>query len=396
MKTRTKRMRGISKRGKMGMAAMAVVFAMGSLPAGGCGIGGLVDPINNIANQIEAAVAAIDLNSQQWQQIVQDLKEQLPDAENDLKADVDEVLQRGIKATTVSVIASGDFVSRRVQEALNRLKAEFTGEPVPVYPPAFLGFTPDALDVKRVLDDELNAITVYGYDFDRRDLNGNQMKLFMLRDGNFEECSFALTLATHYEAKINLASNGVQMSLGASLMQLRWNDEVISTLPILQPDPPQPKNITVQLASITYKPPHIRGDKEFDGNGPFVLLEARIAGANFIPGGARSIQGQVYMFAEETEDDWTTAAGTSEWQVLYTAEPGYRIINILTPVTCEDSYEDTNHSEDLICPGTGNLVQCFRCVGDTGSGNDAGHATKVSVDFAPTVLTVIKDDPYFN
>jgi len=179
-------------------------------------------------------------------------------------------------------------------------------------------------------------------------------------------------------------------------MQLRWADQVISTLPILQPDRPQPKNIVVNLRSITYKPPHTRGDKEFKGHGPFVLLEAKLAGANFVVRGATALQANVYMFAEETESDWTTAEGTSEWEIVYNAEPGYRITNILTPVICEDSYEDTNNSEDVICPGVGNLVQCFRCVGDTASDNDAGHATKVSVDFAPCTIMVIKDDPYFD
>lgn len=380
---------------RVGMAGAACAMVVNLLPIGGCGIGGLVDPINNIANQIEAAVAAIDINSAQWQDIVRDLMDQMPDTENDLKADIDDILQRGIKATTVSVIASGDFVSRRVQEGLDRLASKITGKPVPVYPPAFLGFTPDALDVGRVLSDELNAITVYGYDFDRRDPQGNQMKLFILRDGNFEECSFALTLATHYEAKINLAANGVQMSLGCTLMQLRWDDKVISTLPILQPDPPQEEDMTINLQNIAFRPPHTRGDKDFKGHGPYVELEAMIAGARFVPGGATAIQAKVSMFAEETESDWTTALGSSDWQIVYTAPPGYRIVNIITPISCVESYTDTSHSEDLVCPGLGNLVECFRCMGDT-DGDDAGVATKVSVDFAPCVITVIEDNPYFN
>ncbi len=380
---------------RVGITGLAVVCMAGTFPVGGCGIGGLVDPINNVANQIESAIAAIDINSSEWEQIVRDLMDELPDAENDLKADVDEVLQRGIKATTVSVIASGDFVSRRIQEGLDRLKAKINGTPPPVYPPAFLGFTPDALDVARVLDDELNAITVYGYDFDRRDPAGNQMKLFILRDGDFEECTFALTLATHYEAKINLAANGVQMSRGCALMQLRWDDEVISTLPILQPDPPEPEDVVVNMQSITFRPPHTNGDKDFKGHGPYVRLEASIAGADWVVGGPRALQAHVYMFAEETESDWTRASGTSDWEIVYRAPPGYRIIDILTPVFCADSYTDTSHSEDLVCPGNGSLVQCFRCMGDN-DGDDAGVATKVSVDFAPCTVRMIRDDPYFN
>ena len=35
-----------------------LAFALGTRPVGACGIGRLVDPNNNIANQIDAAIAA--------------------------------------------------------------------------------------------------------------------------------------------------------------------------------------------------------------------------------------------------------------------------------------------------------------------------------------------------
>lgn len=391
----TKQRRTLSPTRRLGLMAAGLSCMVGCLSMGACGIGDLADPINNVANQIQTAINAIDVNSAQWQEIVRDLQEQLPEVENDLKADVDEVLQRGIKATTVSAIAAGDFVARRVQEALSRLKAEFTGEPVPVYPPAFLGFTPDAIDVRRVLDDQVNAITMYGYDFDRRDPAGKSLELVLLRDGQFVDMTYALTLATHYEGKLNLAANGIPMSKGCTLLQVKWDGKVISTLPILQPDPPQPKNIKVNLQGITYRPPHTRGDKEFDGNGPYVEMEAYLAGADFVPGGATALQARVSMFAEETEDDWTTAAGSSEWQIVYRAEPGYRITSILTPTHSFTSYTDSNHSEDVISPGNGNLVEQFFASGDR-SGDDAGISTQMRVNFLQAEITVIKDDPYFN
>jgi hypothetical protein len=384
-----------SSKTRAGLAAAGLSCLVGCLSFGACGIGDLVDPINNIANQIQSAITAIDINSAQWQDIVRDLQEQIPAIENDLKSDIDEVLQRGIKATTVSAIAAGDFVARRVQEALERVKAEFTGDPVPVYPPAFLGFAPDTVNVRRILDDEVNSITMYGYDFDRLDPQGKKLELLLLRDGQFVPVDFALTLATHYEGVISFAANGIQMTRGCSLIQLKWDNKVISTLPILQPDPPQPKNIVVNLQGITYKPPHTRGDQEFDGNGPYVAMEAWLAGADFIPGGATALQARVSMFAEETEDDWTTAAGSSEWQTVYRAEPGYRIISILTPLHSFGSYTDNNHSEHVLSPGLGNLVESFFSSGDR-SGNDAGVSTQMRVNFTPAEITVIKDDPYFN
>ncbi|MBK8269095.1 MAG: hypothetical protein IPK83_12620 [Planctomycetes bacterium] len=97
----------MSRTRRAGYAMAVLSCVVGCTSMGACGIGGLVDPLNNIANQIEAAIAAIDINSAQWQDIVRDLKDQIPAVENDLKADIDEVLQRGIKATTVSAIAAG-------------------------------------------------------------------------------------------------------------------------------------------------------------------------------------------------------------------------------------------------------------------------------------------------
>lgn len=368
----------------------------GAFSIGACGIGDLGSPINGVANAIEAAVASINVNSAQWQEIVRDLQEQIPDVENDIKADIDEILQRGIKATTVSVFATTDFVARRVTEALDRVKAKVTGKPIPVYPPAFLGFSRDHIDVKLVRKDELNLVTAYGYDFDHADPDGKKMELWMLRGSEYVDVSFALTLATHYEAQINLAANGIPMSLKCNLLQLRWNGNVISTLPIIQPDPPQPKEMVVNLGSIAYTPPHTRGDTEFDGNGPAVDLKAFLAGGDFIPGGARSLIARVYMFAKETEDDWTTAEGSSEWKTVYTAPAGFRILSILSATYSEVSYVDTNHYEDALMMSPGDLVFGFYAYGDSASGHDAGQATRVNVQFNQAKIMVIEDDPYFN
>jgi hypothetical protein len=88
-------------------------------------------------------------------------------------------------------------------------------------------------------------------------------------------------------------------------------------------------------------------------------MESTIDFVDMGPRGATALQANVYMFAEETESDWTTAEGTSDWFTVYRSEPGYRILSILSPLSCVATYEDTNNSEDMICPGVGNLVKCL-------------------------------------
>ncbi len=68
----------VSRIRRVGRAACLMTCLVLMSPMGGCGIGDLADPLNNIANQIEAAITSIDINSSQWQDIVRDLQEQLP------------------------------------------------------------------------------------------------------------------------------------------------------------------------------------------------------------------------------------------------------------------------------------------------------------------------------
>ncbi|MCG8404827.1 MAG: hypothetical protein MI923_06475 [Phycisphaerales bacterium] len=382
--------------GRMSLVSVLLVGLIQPVWLGGCGLGdNLVDPINNIANQIDAAIAAIDINSDQWQQIVEDLRDDIPEIENDLKADLQEVIDRGVGTIGVTIFATNDFVARRIQEALDRVKAKFTGDPVPVYPPAFLSFSPDFVDVARVRDGEQLTIAAFGYDFDRLDPSGRGMELWLLRGGVYVDCSYAMTATTHYEATINLAANGVPMSLDCAALELRWGTEIISTLPILQPSPPQPDEETINFQNITFRPEKTRGDADFKGHGPFVFVESEIRMSDFDAKGAKKIQARVYMLAEETKSDWTTAEGWSSWKTVYNCPPGYRLVDVLTPMSCEESYVDTDHSEDQYCPGLGNLVECFRCIGDT-DGDDAGRTTRVTVDFAPARVLMIEDDPYFD
>lgn len=383
------------RRGKRKIAAKFTAMALVcSIGFGGCG---LADPLNNIVNQIDSAINAIDVNSTEWQQIVRDLMDQLPEAENDLIADIDGVLKRGIAAGTVSVIATGDFIARRAQEGLDRIKAQITGQPIPVYPPAFIQVDPNAVRVERVRSGEDKQITLYGYDFDRLDPEGKELQLFLIRDGLPEEnVTDKFGMTTHYEAVINLGGgvNPIEMELECLALELRWNGEVLSTLPFIQPKPPEPEDIEVSLQTVSYVPPHVEGDREFDGNGPHVMLDVRLLGTNAVDGRATALKALVEMSAQETEDDWTTAAGVKE-QTVYTAEPGYQIIRVLSPVISRFEYTDTNHSVDQFTFLNGNLVRKYSVVGDTSSDKDAGTHTKVTVTFHKAMIRVIKDDPYF-
>lgn len=145
------------------------------------------------------------------------------------------------------------------------------------------------------------------------------------------------------------------------------------------------------LASIPaqrYVPPHVRGDREFAGNGPRGEAYAELRINRF-----GHLQSRIFMVAEEWDRgqlkwDYTTSRGWSAWRTVYRPPAGKRVLWIHSPNSDRnrDGYYDTDHDVDVFSGRTG-LVRQFRFVGDT-NGNDAGTKTGVQVVFNRVLLQV--------
>lgn len=74
------------------------------------------------------------------------------------------------------------------------------------------------------------------------------------------------------------------------------------------------------------------GDREFDGHGPEIWSWITLSIIN-----KNTIVADVYMHARETQSDWSETEGT--WRkVLYTAPPGYDIVEIVSGKHSEVHY----------------------------------------------------------
>jgi hypothetical protein len=120
------------------------------------------------------------------------------------------------------------------------------------------------------------------------------------------------------------------------------------------------KTDTLVLSPIgPYWPTMIEGDCEFNGHGPFVRLKARLYVRT------DSLMCHVYMYARETEANWSTAEGSWE-TLLYRATAGWTIDDLLVdPDSCESEYiDDTGaYKFDSCSPFI------FQSLGDTGGGD---------------------------
>lgn len=142
---------------------------------------------------------------------------------------------------------------------------------------------------------------------------------------------------------------------------------------------PSSVSTLVGLSTGFYVPPHVGGDREYNGHGPSVSLQVELAVFN-----GNELWAAVTMDALETKSDWTRAAGTA-WYRLYTARS--TIVDVDGPTTFSHHYTDTDHAHDIFSFGPGNLVNMLDYVGDT-KGDDAGKNTGVRVYFNPiTIVT---------
>ncbi len=150
--------------------------------------------------------------------------------------------------------------------------------------------------------------------------------------------------------------------------------------------PTPPGALRLQSSSLSFVPPHTRGDGEYDGHGPRIDLSTTIR----IRADGRAIEGQVSMKAEEwsggcasgsPRSDFTTAEGLLDWTAIAFAPDGKRILRIVSPGSSGDfCFVDSDH--DLDSHVIGGLVQRYEVLGDT-DGSEAGTKTRVTVFFNP-------------
>jgi hypothetical protein len=142
------------------------------------------------------------------------------------------------------------------------------------------------------------------------------------------------------------------------------------------------KQKTIELFDTPkFIPPHVRGDRDFDGHGPIADVSARLSIHN-----GNELWVRVTMNARETQRDYTQAVGSADYLMHVDDNP---IMRIVSDRYSAARYTDSNHDEDVITLGVAELVREFQCDGDT-SGKESGIRTGVTVKFNPVTIEVME------
>ena len=214
---------------------------------------------------------------------------------------------------------------------------------------------------KKILEEsEIGFVTIGG---------DGQNALAIIRSGNLKDFfkkDSPLTTARPLSYTVrNLGDNSIAQISETT----NYNVKECSARPVAET-----KVVPITSSQISnFVPPHTRGDREFAGHGPKVYVSTQLINQGTY------LEANVYMKAEETKSDWTTASGSKKYRI-YNVESGWRIKRIITDTFSSASYTDNDHGVDTLSLGSADLVNQFLVVGDT-SGNDAGTDTRVSVNF---------------
>jgi len=324
-------------------------------------------------NTIDNAIDALDINSSAWQSILQDTVSNLTDdAQSTLKNEVQTILDRGVATVGTEFRCNADFLGNRAKQALKRIKAKLLNQTIPPIEPSICEVVPLAID-KSLVPHRVNSVSLFGYDFDTTGITAT------LKNGSQRlNITQHLATPTHYHMTINLGANGVNLTSNSDHLMLKWNNEFLSSIAVIQPATPvcRVKEVTYNRnTKLTYTPPHTRGDREYAGHGPDI--RARVSWINR----TSRIDVVTYMKAKETKSDWTTAEG-SKTTTYYTPPSGWKIKKIVGSTLTTDQFQDFDHAENSRGMGPGGPVKTFIYRGDH-SGSEAGSYTGMDMNFNP-------------
>jgi hypothetical protein len=217
-----------------GRAAVIAILCMLALPVflSAC-IGR--DEVELVLDTVDNAIQRMQNESADWQNILRELKEDLPDdIQSTIRNEVSDVASRAIAAAGAAFRCNEEFIREQIISDLYSIRAKLTGQSIPEREPRVCHTIPDFVDAARVPDPD-NHLEFDGYNFDESGLT-----VLHERGSSTTDVSQYLDRPEHYKLTLNLGSSGVQLNYDSRRFILIWNGETLYTIGIEPPPIPEP------------------------------------------------------------------------------------------------------------------------------------------------------------
>jgi len=332
-------------------------------------------------------INAIQNESADWQSVLKELSEKIDIRVQDiLTYNIPYIASLATQRALSSILCVKENVKDGVIYYLEVARAELITGVLPPLPETTICLTSiSTIDLNSPRNIR-NQIIYTGYYIHSKDsilacfINGNSVFSIPVTELGFPDISnITLSLTKYTDVFIS----------GFTHLQLKYNNEVISSIGIdkVISSPSVPEMVKTNFKTIVWIPPHTNGDKEFDGHGPKMKSHVYLKHDGF------RVYAQIYLWAQETKHDWTTASGYSQWVEIYSAPNSYRINKIKDPTVYSNilrsasgiDYIDSNTQDHIIETTIGRAT----LVGDT-NGSEAGSKTKITLGLKQFFIEIQK------
>ena len=243
--------------------------------------------VTNLDEAVDKALNTIDQNSEEWQTSLQEVLRFTDDLSGEvgeiIENDLSNLLGQSIALVGVETRCTVGFISERVSQTLEKVKAFLRGEEYRQLPPTICSTVPSSL---RTAQNSSDFLTFYGYDlnYDNGD-SGLSLELkndnVILEGGEFDSI---VSFVNEYTLKVTLNDFREEYRLPltdettkVSLIYTDYDEddelvrETISTIPVTQ-RPPEKVRTDGLNGEATIIPTRFGGDSEFNGHGPEILF----------------------------------------------------------------------------------------------------------------------------
>ncbi len=339
---------------------------------------------------MDEAIRTIENAPSDWQYVLEGLADGfVHDIQSTIRNDVQQLLNNSIGAATTNIVCVIDAIPIRAIRTLENIKVKFLGGDLPTVEPTICQQTMNVLDLAAPIETR-KEIIFFGFDmvekvsFDAELVLNNPTPAQIL--GGFDRYSLndRLNFQSNYQFTVDLSGLSDDLIDNYDYIAILFNGEEISSISIQQDDTPlETQTVYITPSLLSHIPPHVAGDREFDGNGPDIFIHVRFYKTE------KQVYLKVWMKARETQSDWTEASGWSNNHFFYTAPEGWHIKKIEGETVFDNivDFEDHDHATNVFNRSLGQ----FAVVGDT-PGDEAGTETGVSINFSYAVPIVVEKD----
>lgn len=346
-------------------------------------------PIEDAVNQIEAAISALELQSESWQQVLGEL---IATIESGLKADIQNILDRAISSTTEQVNCLADIRTEAIINDLQNVISRLTGTEQTAINTIVCQASPASIQMALLTASSGYSRTIHlsGYNLDK----GNYTIKLMGRVWNKKKKRIvntyktiprsSLTIQTPYHAVLNYGN--VALNTSSRKIIIYQNDQVITEIGIEQKScDTKIETSAEQNASVTdFR--KTAGDKDFGWNNARFRVSLEV----FVTDDQQQVKARISVRVNETSGG-DTQGRASETVTLYTnTDPNFKIESITSGTNFStDTFTNTSESGDTKNYGDGGPIKRINFYGRSFGFDDLDKA-KISVQFNEVSVRLIE------